>query len=341
MHAAFDKGFRHGGYLVDSAIQPERGVDIVRKKVARYAASGHAGIEPPEAFAALRQVARNSPVLQENGSVVEDSAEASFVDQLFRQGDRGNPAIVVPDHVGNTSILDGPNHRFGFRRDASKRLFAQDDLAGFGGCDGDLGVRVVGARDIDKIDVFRIHHASPVGLKRLIAPVRGEGAGFVRVTRADRFEDRLKRQGEEVGSAAKRVRMGAAHEAASDDSDIQGFHARCPESAWSQPCASRTAIIVRRTSFQIFWSSMTELGNMHPSQQICSKARVGFPLSSSIHPAESRTTSSLPSGSSGWQCLPVLSCEPAPFTVPSFCATWKSNVQGRSARATFRYAAAS
>ena len=39
------------------------------------------------------------------------------------------------------------------------------------------------------------------------------------------------------------------------------------------------------------------------------------------------TISSLPFGSSGRQCRPVLSCEPEPFTVASFCATWKSIVQ--------------
>ena len=34
----------------------------------------------------------------------------------------------------------------------------------------------------------------------------------------------------------------------------------------------------------------------------------------------------------------VFSLHPEPFTVPSFCATWKSMVHGRSALATFAYA---
>ena len=46
----------------------------------------------------------------------------------------------------------------------------------------------------------------------------------------------------------------------------------------------------------------------------------------------------LPLGSSGGQWRPVLSCEPEPLTVPSFCATWKSIVQGRNACATLRSA---
>jgi hypothetical protein len=41
--------------------------------------------------------------------------------------------------------------------------------------------------------------------------------------------------------------------------------------------------------------------------------------------------SSLPLGSVARQWRPVLSCEPEPNTVPSFWATWKSIVQGRSA----------
>ena len=40
---------------------------------------------------------------------------------------------------------------------------------------------------------------------------------------------------------------------------------------------------------------------------------------------------SLPLGSLGRQWRPVLSCDPDPFTVASFWATWKSIVQGRRA----------
>ena len=38
-----------------------------------------------------------------------------------------------------------------------------------------------------------------------------------------------------------------------------------------------------------------------------------------------------PFGSVARQWRPVLSCEPEPLTVASFCATWKSIVQGRRA----------
>ena len=45
----------------------------------------------------------------------------------------------------------------------------------------------------------------------------------------------------------------------------------------SQPWALRTAIMVRRMSFQVLGASITELGNMQPSQQMWWKALVGLP----------------------------------------------------------------
>ena len=51
--------------------------------------------------------------------------------------------------------------------------------------------------------------------------------------------------------------------------------------------------------------------------------------------------SSLPLGSFARQCRPVLSCEPEPWTVASFWATWKSIVQGRSAAVSFFSASSS
>ena len=42
------------------------------------------------------------------------------------------------------------------------------------------------------------------------------------------------------------------------------------------PCALRTAIIARRTSFQVCGSSITALGNMQPSQQMCCEGAGGL-----------------------------------------------------------------
>ena len=70
---------------VTSSIGPfshKRRVDVVRQQIARDAAAGNVDIQPPEAFAALRQIGRDGPVLQEHGAVVKDPAQAAFVDQI-------------------------------------------------------------------------------------------------------------------------------------------------------------------------------------------------------------------------------------------------------------------
>ena len=82
----------------------------------------------------------------------------------------------------------------------------------------------------------------------------------------------------------------------------------------SHPCALRTAIITRRISFQVCALSITELGNMQPSQQMCANAFVGFPASSRIQAPASRTMSSLPfgsvAGSAGPSCRGNLNLSP-------------------------------
>ena len=47
-----------------------------------------------------------------------------------------------------------------------------------------------------------------------------------------------------------------------------------------QPCASRTAIIAARMSFQVLGFVMTALGNMQPSQQMWRIFLVSLPFSS-------------------------------------------------------------
>src|SRR5262249_40683068 len=97
------------------------------------------------------------------------------------------------------------------------------------------------------------------------------------------------------------------------------------------PCAFRTAIIVERMSRQVCGFSIVSFENIQPSQLTCRVLRVSSPFSSRSHMPAARTTSILPLGSFGRQWRPVLSCEPEPLTVASFCATWKSFTQGRSA----------
>src|SRR4051812_42411771 len=114
--------------------------------------------------------------------------------------------------------------------------------------------------------------------------------------------------------------MRASHEAISDEPDAQFLFSH--ESPLQfVPCAVLTAIIAASTSRHVFGFIMVAFGNMQPSQQMCSKAPVGLPASSRSQAPATRTMFIFPFGSLGRQCRPVLSCEPDPFTVASFCAT--------------------
>ena len=86
---------------------------------------------------------------------MKNAAEPAFIDELLGQRDRRHAAVVVPDHVRHSGLLDGLDHLQPFGAVHRERLFAQDHFAGFGGGDGDFRVHVVGAGDIDQVDVVR------------------------------------------------------------------------------------------------------------------------------------------------------------------------------------------
>ena len=201
------------------------------EQVAGDAAAGDAGVEPPEARAALRQVARDRPVLQELGAVMKDPAEPPLVNEVLGQGDRRHATVIVPDHVGHTRLFHRGHHAGGFLGAAAERLLAHHHFAGFGGSDGDLGVGVVGRRDVDKVDVRPLDQPAPVGLVGLVAPLLREGRDLGGVARANRLQDGTKGKVEELADLAKGVRMRAAHEAVADDADVENLlraHGRAP-----------------------------------------------------------------------------------------------------------------
>ena len=73
-------------------------------------------------------------------------------------------------------------------------------------------------------------------------------------------------------------------------------------------------------------------GTCSRPSRCAANARVGVPLSSRSQKPACRDDIQLAVGIVGRQWRPVLSCDPEPLTVASFWATWKSIVQGRSAR---------
>ncbi len=89
-------------------------------------------------------------------------------------------------------------------------------------------------------------------------------------------------------------------------------------------------------------SCITALGNMQPSQQMWRQRLVSSPCCVAQPVAgDFERCRACRCGSSGRQWRPVLSCEPVPWTVASFWATWKSIVQGRRAAVTCCSAASS
>ncbi len=173
MHPLLDEGFRHGGDVAHLAVQPDGGIDAVGQEVSRHAGAGCLDVEPPQGVPP-GEVFGDGPVLQEVGPVVEDLAEAAFVDELLGHRDGGDAAVVVPDRVDDLGLLDRLAHLFAFGDAHRQGLFAEDHLAVGGAGEGDLLVEVVGDADVDGVDVLPLDELPPVGLDRLVAPLVGE-----------------------------------------------------------------------------------------------------------------------------------------------------------------------
>ncbi len=123
----------------------------------------------------------------------------------------------------HTGLFHGLHHRFGFGGRPRQRLFANDHLAGLGGRDGDLLVRVVGRADIDQVDVRSFDSLPPIRFDALIAPIIRKGLHLFRVARTRNFEDSAVIQREEIGQALVGIGVGPAHEAVPDHGDAKWF----------------------------------------------------------------------------------------------------------------------
>src|SRR5438046_1184841 len=85
-------------------------------------------------------------------------------------------------------------------------------------------MHVIRAGNINEINVFPRNQLAPVSLVRLETPAVGESLHFGRVARAGRLEHRLVLKLEKITDFAIGVRMGAAHEAVTDEADVEGLH---------------------------------------------------------------------------------------------------------------------
>ena len=159
---------------------------------------------------------------------MEDASELALVDELLDHRDGRDAAVVVPDRVRHTGLLDRGGHRLRFLRVPPERLLAHHHLAGLRRRDRDVVVRVVRARDIDDVDVLAAHEITPVGRVRLVAPVRRELLHPLFVPRGHRLQHGAQGEIEKPWRLQKRIRVGAAHEAVPHQPDIQILHSASP-----------------------------------------------------------------------------------------------------------------
>ncbi len=94
---------------------------------------------------------------------MKNPAELAFVDQLLGKGDGRHAAVIVPDHVWHLGLLDGVHHLRGFFGRTAQRLFAHHHLAGLCGGNGDFVMGVIGAGDIDDVDILALNQFAPIG----------------------------------------------------------------------------------------------------------------------------------------------------------------------------------
>ena len=152
---------------------------------------------------------------------MENLPELAGVDDLLGEGDGGDAAVVVPHGVRHAGLLDFADHFLTLRTVEGERFFAQHHLAGARGGDGDLGVRVVGGDDVDGVDVGALDELAPVGLGGFKAPVIRVGFEFGGIAAAGGLEDGDERGVEKLRRVVVGVRVGAAHKAVADDTDVE------------------------------------------------------------------------------------------------------------------------
>src|SRR5205085_223804 len=113
---------RHGDDLADEVA---REVDHVRAEVAERAGPGLRGVEAPEA--GIRVPA---PRLEVTRAEVDDLAELAGVEELAREADGGDEAVVEAAQVADAGALGLLPQLVRLRRGEPERLLAEDVLAG-------------------------------------------------------------------------------------------------------------------------------------------------------------------------------------------------------------------
>ena len=244
--AVFDKNFGHAADTPHGAVEPEGGVNVVSGKVAGDARAGHVFLQAPRGCPAHGHFGRNRPVLEVSRPVVKDLPQPAFVNHLLRQADRGDAAVIEPDHIGLSGFFDGPRHLPRLRQVHGQGLFAKDHLAGGSRCERDFMVRIIRRADVNRIDVGSFYEFVPVALHALPSPSVCKLFCLLLVPGGNRLQHGLIGCIEKLIDAVVGVRMGPAHEAVTHhaDSEFIGHRVsfRRPPRASGRPRRSRTSV---------------------------------------------------------------------------------------------------
>src|SRR5438270_5209791 len=116
---------------------------------------------------------------------MENAPEPAFIDELLGQRYRRNSPVIVPHHVWDAGFFDSLNHFEALRAIHRQGFFTQYHFAGFGGSDGNFPMHVIGAGDVNQVDVSARDELAPIGLRRFITPFGSEGFDFAAIASAN------------------------------------------------------------------------------------------------------------------------------------------------------------
>ena len=211
-----DEGLAHAADLDDVAEQVAREGERVRCHVAERARAREPAIVAP----GEREVRIAHHVLIEGAAKQGDPAERALLDELAGIGVRRVLEVVETDQGGHAGSLCRLGHRPGLGRGVGERLLAVDGLAGGERCERDLGVHVVGRRDVHDIDLRVVDHGPPVRRPAGEAEIVGAGPGPLGIDVGDHLELRDRGLGaEHQRHVAIGDRMRLAHPACADQPD--------------------------------------------------------------------------------------------------------------------------
>lgn len=162
-------------------------------------------------------------VLGVAGAEMENAAEGAFADHAFGQGDGGDAAIVMANHVDGAAFLRGGEHLLALFEVEAHGFFADDMFAVFEGGDGDLGMGNGGSGDIDDVNERGIDDFMPIGGGMQPAELGAGGGDVGVVAPADGVEFDVCLEGEEARRLTPGVGVRPSHETITNQTDAKSL----------------------------------------------------------------------------------------------------------------------